>query len=100
MALLKYFTVDQGVAGTTVVAAAEVGQKHKVIGLVLSLISTGSYRFTGASNLTGDIRVLKDASVCWPNSGIPYLETALGDALSIVTIGGAGDGVVIYVTEP
>ena len=100
MALLTYFPVTQGGAGTTVVAAAVANQKHKVIGLALSLLSTGSFKFTGASDLTGNIRALKDASICWPSSTIPYLETASGEALSIVTVGGAGAGVIVYITEP
>jgi hypothetical protein len=100
MALLKYFPVAQGAAGTVVVAAAVAGQKHKVLGLSLSLAATGSFRLTGVANLTGDIRVLKDASTTWPPSAIPYIEAAVGDALSLVTIAGGAQGIIIYVTEP
>jgi hypothetical protein len=100
MALLKYLPIAQGAAGTVVVAAAVADQKHKVIGLVLSLNNTGSFKLTGAANLTGDIRVLKDASVALPAGAVPWVETDAGTALSLVTIAGAAQGVIIYVTEP
>jgi hypothetical protein len=99
MALLKYFPVAQGAAGTVVVAAAIVGQKHKVLGLSLSLAATGSFRLTGAANLTGDIRGLKDDAITWPTSALPYAESAVGDALSLVSIGGGAQGVIVFVTE-
>jgi len=100
MALLKYFPVAQGGAGTVIVAAAVAGQKHKVLGLSLSLAATGSFRLTGAANLTGDIRGLKDDAITWPTSALPYVEADAGAALSLVTIGGAAQGIVVYVTDP
>jgi hypothetical protein len=100
MALLKYFRVAQGAAGTVVVAAAIAGQKHKVLGLSLSLAATGSFRLTGAADLTGDIRGLKDNAITWPTSALPYAEADPGADLSLVTIGGGAQGMIVFLSEP
>jgi len=99
MAAFNYFPIAQGGAGATIIAAGVAGQRHKILGLSLSLAATGSFRITGPGNLTGDIRGLKDNAITWPTSALPYAETAVGAALGITTIGGAAQGIIAYVTE-
>ena len=100
MAELKFFPLAQSAAGTTVIAAAVPGNKHKVLGITLSLNNDGTWRLTGAANLTGNIK--QDGQlqpvVIGPSS-ITFVETSAGDALSIVTTQ-AAQGVVQYITEP
>jgi len=94
------FVLSQGAAGTTVVAAASPGNRHKVLGIVISLANDGTWRFTGAGNLTGNIK--QDGQLQPVVIGpieIPIVETDLGAALSIVTTQ-AAQGVIVYLTEP
>jgi hypothetical protein len=100
MAELKFFPLAQGAAGTTEIAAASAGSKHKVLGITLSLANDGTWRLTGAANLTGNIK--QDGQlqpVVIGPSVIPFVETAAGAALSIVTTQ-AAQGVVQFITEP
>jgi len=100
MANLKFFPLAQGAAGTTEIAAAVPGNKHKVLGITLSLANDGTWRLTGASNLTGNIK--QDGQlqpVVIGPSIVPFQETGVGAALSIVTTQ-AAQGVVQYITEP
>ena len=100
MANLKFFPLAQGAAGTTVIAAASTGNKHKVLGITLSLANDGTWRLTGAADLTGNIK--QDGQlqpVVVGPSIIAFVETSVGAALSIVTTQ-AAQGVVQYITEP
>ena len=100
MAQLKFFPLNQGAAGTAVIAVASPGNKHKVLGITLSLANDGTWRLTGAANLTGDIK--QDGQlqpVVIGPSIIPFVETAVGAALSIVTTQ-AAQGVVQFISEP
>jgi hypothetical protein len=100
VAELKFFPLAQGAAGTTVIAAASPGNKHKVLGITLSLNNDGTWRLTGSADLTGNIK--QDGQlqpVVIGPSILPFVETALGAALSIVTTQVA-QGVVQFVTEP
>lgn len=100
MAKLNYFPLNQGAAGTTQIAAAEAGKKHKVLGFFLSLNNDGTIRFTGGADLTGNIKVDGQLQpVGFGPSLVPCMETALGATLSIVTTQ-AAQGIVLYITEP
>jgi hypothetical protein len=100
MAQIRYFTLNQGAAGPTEIAAAEAGKKHRVLGITLSLANDGTWRLTGSGNLTGNIK--QDGQlqpvVIGPNL-IPFVETAAGVALNIVTTQ-AAQGVVQFISEP
>ena len=97
---IKRFVLAQQKAGTTVIAAASPGEKHKVIGAVFSMNSVGHFWFTGPVALTGKIFVLKSSHLIIPvNTDIPWLETDYDSPLSIVTASGAVSGVILYVTE-
>lgn len=101
MAALSYFALAQGAAGTTVIAATSAGNKHKILGLTLSLNNDGTFRLTSNANaLTGDIKV--DGQLqpfVQPIFNIPFCETAAGAELRIVTTQPA-QGFIVYVTEP
>lgn len=93
------FVLAQSVGGTTQVAAGSAGNRHKVIGIVISLANDGTWKFTGSADLTGAIK--QDGQlqpvVIGPYA-IPLVETEVGAALNIVTTQ-AAQGVILYVTE-
>jgi len=100
MAEIRFFPLNQGAAGTTEIAAVSPGNKHKVLGITLSLANDGTWRLTGAGNLTGNIK--QDGQlqpVVIGPSHMAFAETALGAALSIVTTQ-AAQGIVQFITEP
>ena len=96
---LTYVSVAQSGAGTTELAAAVTGQKHKVMGAVLVMDAAGSIKFTDAGDLTGAMDLAANAGFVLPNNSLPYLQTARGSALSLITTTGKADGVVIIKTE-
>ena len=96
-----YFVLSQGAAGTTQIAPASPGNRHFVLGIVISLNNDGTWRLIDESgNLTGSIK--QDGQlqpvVVGPNL-IPFCQAAVNSALSIVTTQVA-QGVVIFATEP
>lgn len=98
---ITYVPVSQvATPGTTVLAAASPGNRHKVIGCILTMHAKGTLRFTdGGGNLTGDMTVALDGGFVLPNSIFPYTQTAVNSALSLVTVTGAANGVVVVLTE-
>jgi len=96
------FVLAQTVAATTVIAAASVGNKHKILGAVITLSADGTIQFIdGAGNLTGAMDVAAKSGFVIPANIIAMIETSVvNSALSIVTTGGAAKGIVRYVTEP
>ena len=102
MALLfdtfQRFPLNGGI-GTTLIASAVAGKRHKVIGFVLGASATGTFKFIdGAGDLMGPVTAIKDNPVVIMG-GFPIVQTAMNSPLSIVTTGLAARGVVIYVTE-
>lgn len=99
---VTYVTVDQAGAGTTQLAAASPGNKHKVIGCVLTLSAAGSLKFLdSAEDLTGAMDISGTGGFVLPAGPFPFLETkAVNRSLSITTTGGAARGVVAILTEP
>lgn len=99
---LTYVPVNQSVAGTTTLAAASVGNKHKVIGAILIMSLLGTLKFTdGVGDLTGAMDIAANDCLNMSNSIIPWMETAATNrALNLVTTVGAARGVVIILTEP
>jgi len=98
--------VAQAGSGTTVVAAAAPGLRHKVISCVLSPAGGGvsTVRFTdGTGNLMGPYRVPGGSAsgLVWVGApGSPFLvETAPNSPLNIVSTGDGYQGVVSFVTE-
>ena len=99
---LTYVSVNQGAAGTTVLAAASVGNKHKVLGTVLTMSVLGTLKFTDTDgDRTGPMDVAATGGFVLPTAMLPYVETNVTNkALNLVTTLGAARGVVILLTEP
>jgi len=95
--------VNQGAAGTTVIAAASASNFHKIIGGMLTLSGTGTLKFLdGAGDLTGAMDFTATAGfLANPSPNSPHLITSVvNSALSITTVTGAARGWLLVVTEP
>lgn len=98
---LTHVAVNQTVAGTTQLAAAVSGRRHKVVGAVLTLSADGTLKFLdGAGDLTGPMDVAQRGGFVLPTNNLPYFQATTNSALSITTTGGAARGVVTISTEP
>ena len=99
---LTYVSVNQGVAGTTVIAAASVGNKHKIVGGLLSMSLLGTLKFDdGVADVIGPLDTSATGGFAATPSAIPWGETnATNRALNLITTLGAARGVVIVLTEP
>jgi len=99
---LTRVAVNQGSAGTTVLAAASVSNKHKIVGGSLTMATAGTLKFTdGAGDLTGPMDIGATGGFVFPTSNIAYIETTVtNSALSIVTTTSAAHGFIIILTEP
>lgn len=103
MAAWSTFVLSQAGPGTTVVAIAVPGKRHRVLACILSPLGGGisTVRFTdGAGNLMGPYRVPGGSAsgLVW-DGPIPLVETALNSPLNVVSTGDGYNGVVMYVTE-
>lgn len=92
--------VAQGAAGTTVLAAASPGNRHKIVGCVLTMSAAGTLKFLdGSGDLTGAMDIVASGGFVLPTSLMAYQETAVNSALSITTTTGLAKGVVSILTE-
>lgn len=98
---VTYVSVAQGAAGTTVLAAASVDKKHKLLGAVLVMDAAGTLKFTdGVDDLSGPMAIAANGGFTAPISHFPYTETgAVNQALNLVTTTGAASGFVVILTE-
>lgn len=99
---ITYVPVAQSVAGSLELAAASPGNKHKLIGGMLTMSVAGTLKFTdGVGDLTGAMNFAANGGVLVPESPVPLLETAaVNRALNLVTTLGAANGVLAILTEP
>ena len=99
---LTYVSVNQGAAGTTALAGASVGNKHKLLSATLTMSLLGTLKFTdGVGDISGPMDIAATGGLVEPPSMIPYRETAATNrALNLVTTLGAARGSVIILTEP
>lgn len=99
---ITYVSVAQGGAGTTVLAAASVGNKHKVVSAALTLTLAGSVKFNdGTVDLSGAMPVVLSGGFVLPGGNFPYTETAATNRpLNLITTTGAALGMVAILTEP
>jgi hypothetical protein len=98
---LIFVSVQQAGAGTTLLAAALEGRRHKVMGCVLTLSADGSIKFAdGSGDITGAMDVAAKGGFVLATTLYPYTQTGLGSLLNLVTSGGAARGVVVLLTEP
>lgn len=98
---ITYVPVNQSVAGSTTLAAADASKKHKVLGMLLTMNLAGTLKLTdGAADLLGPCDVGITGGFVAPTSVIPYTETgAVNRALTLTTSLGAARGVVVVLTE-
>jgi hypothetical protein len=98
---LLYGAINQSVAGTTqLVAAQGSGNKIKVVSYVFTMSATGTVKFTGTSDLTGAMDVVANGgAVVLGKPSSPLFETGANQALSIVTTGGSAKGHFSYFIE-
>lgn len=97
---ITYVSIDQGAAGTTALAAASPGNKHKLLGLVVTMSLAGTVKLVdGASDVTGAMDVAASGGFVLPTSIIPYVVGTANTALNLVTTVGAAKGVAIILTE-
>lgn len=96
-----FIPVAQGATGTTVLAAAVAGKRHKVVGAVLVLDVAGTAKFTDdAGDLTGAMPVSASGGFVLPNVDSPYTQTTtVNSALNLVTTTGKAFGVVAILTQ-
>jgi hypothetical protein len=99
---ITYVPVAQAGAGTTQLLAASSGNRHKVIGVILTITLAGTLKFIdGSGDLTGAMTIATAGGFVIPgNPRVAFAQTAVNSALSIVTTVGAAAGVVLVVTEP
>lgn len=100
------FIVNQGPSGGNLqVAAGIAGRRHQVIGFILAASGNGTIQFLSGTGptiipLTGQMDLANRGSLVWPsNPSAPFVETAVGERLSITTPNGGGvRGMIIYLT--
>lgn len=99
---VQFISVAQVSAGSTQLAAADAGNKHKVLGCILTLDADGTLKFKDSSgDLTGAMPIGQRGGFVLPAGLFPYLQTGAVDrSLSIETTGGAAKGSVVVLTEP
>ena len=98
---ITYVSVNQSVAGTTVLAAASVGNKHKLMGAVLVLSALGTLKFTDdGGDLSGPMDLAANGGFVVTPGAFPITETgATNRAINLVTTLGAARGMVAILTE-
>lgn len=97
---ITYVSVNQGAAGTTVLAAASASNRHKIIGATLVMSAAGTLKFSdGVGDLTGPMDLATNGGFVWPPVIIPIQQTAVNSALNLVTTVGAARGIVAILTE-
>lgn len=99
---ITYVPVAQGAAGTTVLAAADVSNKHKIIGGMLTMSLAGTLKFNdGVADLTGPMTFATNGGMVIPESPVPFTQTgAINRALNLITTLGQANGVIAILTEP
>lgn len=97
---ITYVSVAQGASGSTTLAAASPGNKHKIIGAMLFMSAAGTLKFVdGAADLTGAMDIAANGGFVLPVNIIPYQVGSTNTALSITTTVGLAKGVVQILTE-
>lgn len=97
---ITYVNVNQTGAGTTVLAAADATKKHKIMGGAMTLSAAGTLALQSAStNKIGPFDFAANGGFVMSTSIIPYQETAVNEALNLVTTLGAARGSIAILTE-
>jgi len=108
-AAVNRFGLNQTVSGTTIIAAAELGFRHKVVGFMLSPHGSGTRTFVFQGSITGNLHgpvTVSSANqqnglVIWqPLERYPFCRTGMNEALQITTTGDHFGGQILFLTEP
>ena len=97
---LLFAAITQSVAGTTQLVAADSTKKIKVVSYVFTLSLAGTVKFTGTADLTAAMTFAANggaSAIGAPSAHI--METAVNNALSIVSTVGAANGHISYFLE-
>lgn len=98
--LFTFGSIAQSAAGTTTIASAVAGSKHRLMGAFLTLSSSGTVMFSDSlKNLTGAMSVAQQGGFVLPTSLIPYCETGSNANLNIITTTGSAAGAFTIITE-
>lgn len=90
--------ITQGGAGTTEIVAAVPGHKIRVVSFVLTMSAAGTVKFQSAANdKTGAMPIALNGGLVV--AGVPFMCNS-GEALRIVSTGGAAAGYVNYQLIP
>lgn len=93
---------DQGVAGSTDLAAAVTGQRIYVVAVCISASAAGTVKFqeNAATDLTGAMPIGTSPVLLAGNGNYPILQTnTVSLKLNIVSVTGAVKGYIRYYTE-
>ncbi len=107
--VLRRAIVNQFSAGTEVLAEAEPGKRHQILGWTLTFANLGGeedHTITFYSNdtpITGSFIVPSATGavplISAPLSLVPIVETAVGEALKLTTANMQVRGIVVFITE-
>lgn len=97
---LNYQTAVINSSSATIAAIAGVaGQIIRVYKGFLVTAGISNLTFEdGSTVLTGPLAMLANGSIFFPNDGVPWLTTSLGNALNIVNSGSVAVGGTLYYT--
>lgn len=96
---LRSVPIVQGAAGTTAVVAAVANKKIVVVNYTISMSAAGTAKFRSgaATDITGAMNLGANGGASpnvTPDSEL--FETNVGEALNIITTGGAANGHLVY----
>jgi len=94
---VRYAQIPQTVAGTTSLVAAVAGKKIVVLNYAVTLSAAGTLKFQSAANdITGAMDFAAQGGAVCPTTEAGWMETNPGEALGIVSTGGAARGHIAY----
>jgi hypothetical protein len=92
--------VNQSGAGTLVLAAAQLGKRHRLVGAILTMPANGTIKFAGSTSgdLTGPFDVAQYGGFVY-DSDVPFIQAGLNEDLQLITTGGGAHGIALVVPE-
>ena len=92
--------INQSGVGTDILISGISGLRHYVIGGLVTMDADGTLDFlSGSSSLMNAPTFVQGSGFAWSIGTVQYIETEIGDALSIVTTGGKARGFLRVVTD-
>ncbi len=92
--------ISQNAAGTTNLVGGVTNKRIRVVGYTVVMRSAGTVKFQAdSSDITGAMDTVANSGVATASGFAPLFSTGRGEALNIVTTGGAGNGHVSYYLE-